>query len=860
MGNSFRDSITQRIALDGGNEVKSQLEQIGAAGKKAFRDLFDAASSSGAIDKIGKTFDSIKTKAAEIGGAFGDLGSSIGELGSKIEGTALRIGAVVGAIAAAVGGFAFLVKGAAEAQHTLEATAAAIGVTTKEFQELVFAFGQGGIGQEQFTKGMIRFNRAVDESQQGRRDFDKEIVSLNRDFALGRINIQDYNKRVDDMRFKLRQSDDVFSRLGVTIHKNADGTDDNKRALFDLADVFKNDLPDGAEKSTATIKIFGRGQELMTQILNRGSEGFRREAAEMERVAPAASNLAITAGSTLKNAFEKLESSMESVKNAGLAQFFPGLTNVVDALTEAIAANRDRLITLAADIAATVIPIVDDMIAAIQGRDQDVKNGFILKARDQINALAADTKNAVNNLILPALKALLAGLQIVATAINAVFGTNLTGGEIAIALVITRVIGLFGLLKAAVVTVASAIRLLTVAFGATTLSLFAIGFAVGFFIVETIQKLGGLSAIWQRVWGGIQSLVTQALNRIESAGRSVVAFFAGMWNGALAAAQSAFAAIQNFVTNVFDSIVAGGAAAIQSIIGFFTGLGGGLASAFQGMIALISLAWEAIKIGARAAAAFVANGFNAAVQAIAGFFTGLPALLQTAFQAVLQIASSTWTSILSAAASAGAGITDVFNTMVSSVTGFFASLKTSVLSFFDSIIDKAKKVGDVISSAFSNAQLPGAAGGGEVRAAGGGHIRGRGTSTSDSILARLSNGEFVNNARSVQRYGTAIFHALNRGLLSVGRVRALVGQGINMSGLAERMSSVMPIPGFANGGPVLATAGASAGASGHPVNLTIAGETFNLFGSSDQVERLERFVTRKTVQSSGRKPSWVGKK
>jgi hypothetical protein len=35
----------------------------------------------------------------------------------------------------------------------------------------------------------------------------------------------------------------------------------------------------------------------------------------------------------------------------------------------------------------------------------------------------------------------------------------------------------------------------------------------------------------------------------------------------------------------------------------------------------------------------------------------------------------------------------------------------------------------------------------------GGYIRGRGSSTSDSILARLSNGEFVVNARAVGRLG-----------------------------------------------------------------------------------------------------------
>jgi hypothetical protein len=43
----------------------------------------------------------------------------------------------------------------------------------------------------------------------------------------------------------------------------------------------------------------------------------------------------------------------------------------------------------------------------------------------------------------------------------------------------------------------------------------------------------------------------------------------------------------------------------------------------------------------------------------------------------------------------------------------------------------------------------------------GGYISGPGTGTSDSILARLSNGEFVMSARSVAHYGTTFMHMLN---------------------------------------------------------------------------------------------------
>lgn len=62
--------------------------------------------------------------------------------------------------------------------------------------------------------------------------------------------------------------------------------------------------------------------------------------------------------------------------------------------------------------------------------------------------------------------------------------------------------------------------------------------------------------------------------------------------------------------------------------------------------------------------------------------------------------------------------------------------------------------------------LFGGAAGASVMAATGGYIRGPGTGTSDSIPARLSNGEFVVREAMVRKYGVGFMHAINRGRLA----------------------------------------------------------------------------------------------
>jgi len=68
----------------------------------------------------------------------------------------------------------------------------------------------------------------------------------------------------------------------------------------------------------------------------------------------------------------------------------------------------------------------------------------------------------------------------------------------------------------------------------------------------------------------------------------------------------------------------------------------------------------------------------------------------------------------------------------------------------------------------------------------GGHVTGPGTATSDSILARLSNGEYVNDAKTVKTFGVDFFANLKR---------------MSRSGVSTRKAS-SSLPSFADGGAV----------------------------------------------------------
>jgi hypothetical protein len=208
----------------------------------------------------------------------------------------------------------------------------------------------------------------------------------------------------------------------------------------------------------------------------------------------------------------------------------------------------------------------------------------------------------------------------------------------------------------------------------------------------------------------------------------------------------------------------------------------------------------------------------------------IPAAIALVVTAVGAVADK-WDEVKKAAASAWEVVTD------NAVTRFFERLV--------SVFERLSKLWDTFKGAFSNPNTPPVdTGGGAASAdtgsneplvgyAGGGEVHGPGTTTSDSVFARLSRGEFVMKAQAVSTYGADMFHRLN-----------------NMS-----------FPGFASGGlvapPVRLAGGGSIPASS-VLNLTIGDRQFSgLSGPKSVVDDLSSYAIGRQTNAAGRNPSWM---
>jgi hypothetical protein len=120
-----------------------------------------------------------------------------------------------------------------------------------------------------------------------------------------------------------------------------------------------------------------------------------------------------------------------------------------------------------------------------------------------------------------------------------------------------------------------------------------------------------------------------------------------------------------------------------------------------------------------------------------------------------------------------------------------------------------------------------------------GSIRGPGTGTSDSILARLSNGEFVMKDAAVRTYGEGFMHAINN--MQIPPPKYAFGGMIPASSL----------PRFSEGGGMERP--------GSILNLHVGGEVFSgLKAPAAVADQLRKFAINQQTTQTGKKPSWAG--
>lgn len=527
-----KQTLTQRIALDGDDELKKDLEALGETGKRAFEEMQNATKESTTrlvafrdlTRGLQKEFDQLRKKAAELGKSFRDFNSAARDVARN---AAIMAGVVTGAVGALVG----LSTAAAQAADEHGKTAQSLGFTIDQYGKLQYVLEQNNVSQEKFVTSMTRLNVKIEEAA------DRTSTSAK-----------------------------LFRDLGVQV-RFADGSLRNAGDVIgDLADVFQT-MPDGVRKSAAAVELFGRTGPQIIPFLNSGKKGLFELGEEAERLGITFTEAKFAIGRDMLDAFNRLRRTVQGVRDDFGLLFAPLWTRVATELTAVVIKNRDAILEWGRQLRNFLMPIVGDLIALMQGRDADVQNTFIITLRDRVVLLVDALRGlyTVAQVVFTALRDL---IQPVLDVINDLFGTDLQANQVLVALLLAKILGIFRLLGAAVAVVRAGVGLLLTAFAQFAIRLAAVGAVITGIVQMVSDALAAIDAFLLRVVDGIASLFGQASEETAAATEDMSARASEAFEGV--AADAATAAQDT------SSIWVDGAEAIRSAFDSVIGWVGGL--------------------------------------------------------------------------------------------------------------------------------------------------------------------------------------------------------------------------------------------------------------------------------------------
>lgn len=795
-------NIVQRITLQGAEEIRAQLRALGAAGKAAFDDLSNARTLNDRFASAGLELSKLTGSLKTFGQNAAQAGQAGVAFGNAIQSAFARVAVAAGALGLAFGKIISQVKSVGADAEVLDQNAAAVGLTTKEYEGLTLALGQNGVSSQEAAKALDKIAKFMAAAKDQTDAYKKEVKKLNKEQLEGKIGAKEYNERLKDINDNMGPAAKLVKEYGLRLTDAAGELRSVKDFGLDFGDALKNSGK-ATKDNAAALEVMGKAGRKLGQAFGQGKEQLEALISRAQALAPSLTEEAQKAVTGMDDAFDQLGQTGNSLKRNLVAIFAPSITAAVTAFTEAIARNRFIFELFAENLDRQFRPALVAVLNQLNSTDFSVT---LQKGLDAATEAVKAFGVAVKTFIIPTLLGIKIFADQVAQGLNKVFGTNLTGGAVIFGAILLKVSGLLNVFTTGITfTVLSVKALISV--------LPVLGQA--FNVLFTLLRANPIIAL-AVVIGVLVGLILRQFPQLRDA---IFNFLVNPLEGVKAAWNGLVQFFTTFIQNLINIW--------NAVAGFFVGLWTGITDGAKAV-------WDGVTGAANAAVEALKAVWNGLVQFFVDLWTGITSTFDTAWQAIKDGAQSVWDFIVQSVSAPFQKIKDVVNDMWSFVKQKFEDLIKTVKDFLG-----------------LSAQADASGGGSPQSNASGGYIRGRGTGTSDSILSWLSNGEFVIKARAVKHYGAGFLSALNNMRLP----KFASGGSVNLASMAHSLFSP-EIPRFAAGGPVISQ-GTGGGGDARSMVLQIGDQLIpGLTATPAAVTQIQRFASQSAVRSAGRKPVW----
>lgn len=495
------DQVKFRIVIEGGPEVRAQVQKVFDDIKRASKGKIDLGIDEKAFSGLQRATQGIRAGWASmvapiqqshaavvrVREATNGVGVAVGNSITHIRNMALTFGV---ATAAVVG----LVRSAIRLSDTLQQEAAAAGLSTEKYSQFRYALQQSEGPMDNASVMLARFNKAMAQSADGTgkgAEIFKDLGLQVRDASGEMKGTLDMLGEVADRLKALYGAGTGTVTVIKTLGDAADGSvrgfekfNSNLKATPYLAKdsaVALRQVPeslgkvaDGAHYAKMAMDLFGRGGAKMTKLLLEGSEGMRRLYDEAVKLGIALSQTDSDALDDFRDNIQSTQLMLMNFINRGFAGIAPAFAKYADDVRSYLAANKE-------DIDKFIGGVMQSVLNSIPGILHSIKEiGLTLYA------LGGYVKEAIS-LLSPLLDIF-----------NKITGLNVSGWAAVTVVALLYLSKAFGILKAIMLAVAANLRFLVAS---------PIGrlMALGIVVASLIKAMSG-------GWGAFKTAVVDAVH------------------------------------------------------------------------------------------------------------------------------------------------------------------------------------------------------------------------------------------------------------------------------------------------------------------------------------------------------------
>ena len=360
-----------------------QLNNAEAALNGMERELDDnnkaLADAESGFDGAGKEADDFGKEVEDAGKQSDDAGSKMSKLGD----VAKKVGKAMAAAMAAIGAAAIaagkqiwdMANQTAEAGDAIDKTSQKIGISAESYQEWDYVFQRCGADVNGLQTGMKKLSGVITDAASGSASAADKLAAVG-------LSIEDLNGKSQDEQLSI-----VIAAL--------------------------QNMESGAERTAAANDLLGKSAVDMAAVLNMSAEETQALVDEAHDYGMIMSNEAVAASAAFEDSLTKLQGTVGGLKNRMVGELLPGITMIMDGLTDLVAGNEQAGEELKAGVE-SVIGSISEMIPQVIELLSLIIAAVLESAPQIIQALAQGILTAIPALIPVVLEVI---MQIIASLI-----------------------------------------------------------------------------------------------------------------------------------------------------------------------------------------------------------------------------------------------------------------------------------------------------------------------------------------------------------------------------------------------------------------------------------------------------------